>query len=85
MKATTTQWNEIKKAVKENFGKDFQCKKMYGNFEIYGRHGMTIEEAEKLDVVLKSLGYDWKELQATKANPVYANTRTIHADFLIVG
>ena len=85
MKANITQWNEIKKAVKANFGKDFQCKKMYGNFEIYGRDGMTIEEAEKLDVVLRSLGYDWKELQATKGNPMYANTRTIHADFLIVG
>tara|TARA_R110000823_G_scaffold306061_1_gene428330 strand:- start:489 stop:746 length:258 start_codon:yes stop_codon:yes gene_type:complete len=84
MRATKEQWNEIKKAVKANFGKDFQCKKMYGDFEIYGRDGMTILEAEKLDVVLKSLGYNWIELQRIKGNSAHANTRAIHADFKIV-
>ena len=81
MKATKTQWSEIKKAVKSAFGKDFTCKKMYDDYEIYGNHGMSIAEAERLNVVLKSLGYNWEELERTKNNPVYANTRTIVASF----
>ena len=85
MKATTEQWNEIKKVVKANFGKDFQCKKMYGDFEIYGHHGMTIAEGERLNEVLKGLGFNWEELERTKNNPVYVNTRSLVARFKIVG
>ena len=85
MKATTEQWNEIKKVVKAKFGKDFQCKKMYGDFEIYGRHGMTISEGERLNEVLKQLGFNWGEFEMKKNNPVYANTSSLVARFKIVG
>jgi muramidase (phage lysozyme) len=87
MKATEKQWEQIKSTVKTVFGKDFQCKKMTAvkQYQIYGRDGMNILQAEMLYNLLKKLGFTWTEFDNYyRNNPIHKNTNTIHADFDII-
>ena len=84
MKANKKQWSEIKKTVKNVFGKDFQCKNMGHSFEIWGRDGMNVLQAEMLYTLLNKLGYNWTEFLKDKENPTYSKSNTFSASFKIV-